>query len=118
MSLLAEFNEHLGVYGGVLYWKATRRPAGDRYGRGKSIRFQNVRYNLQSVVDALRYQDASLLDALSLVEPERTEPKHTEHTNEPSVIAQLRLMLGRVNSIDDASDILRVIAIAEAQAQP
>ena len=117
MSLIDELNSRLGILDDVLYWKATRRPAGDRFGRGKSIRFQNVRYNLQSVVDALRYQDASLLDALSLVGP--TEPtEHTERTEPVSVVAQLRLLLGRANSIDEASDILRVIAIAEAQAQP
>lgn len=115
MSLIDELNSRLGILDDVLYWKATRRPAGDRFGRGKSIRFQNVRYNLQSVVDALRYQDASLLDALSLVGP--TEPtEHTERT-EP-VIEQLRLLLSRVSTVEEASDILRVIAIAEAQAQP
>lgn len=108
MSLLDEFNKHLELGNDCICWVQTGQPAGDRQGTGKSLRFQGVRYDRRSVVDALKHQDASLLEPTSLVSAKRPTT---------DVVAQLRLLLGKATSVEEAGAILRVIEIAEGQGE-
>ena len=106
MTLLNRMNAAFTVRDGLVYWSELGKPAGDRKGLGKRIRFEGVRYCKDSVIEALNTQDESALVVLAFASPEASQ-----RTQE--LVTALRQLLSTAQSREDALAIYRTIELLE-----
>ena len=100
----------LVVIDGVLYWRERfgrpQQRAGDKGGRGNRLKFNCEDYVKTSVVAALSSGDETLLELIT---------KPTKAPRKPDTVAEVRKLLAKATSREDALAIYRTIELLETK---
>lgn len=98
---------------GLVLWKFWKTPAGGKEGKAISVKWNNVRYCLKSLGDALREQDASLLQPMNVGEALAPPREAVERKRDLKAAKHLRSLLPEIQSKAHLRAICTVLEILE-----